>query len=119
MKSIKFFALAIGAIVLLPSVSLADNINGTNQEANLKSVTVGSGNVTVQDVQQRTINLQNSGTPCQTDTPCSTPFPTSGTSGSNVGGTSLKVNADTTTIGNQNVDIKKVIQEAINIQQAK
>jgi hypothetical protein len=101
MKSIKFFALAIGAIALLPSVSLAGNVSGTSQEANLSSTTFGCGNVTVQDVQQRTMNLQNSQHP-----------------GTNVNGTALKVNADTTTIGNNNVDVKKAVQEAISIQQA-
>lgn len=137
MKPIKFFALAIGAIALLPSVSLADNVSGNSQEANLSSTTVGSGNVTVQDVQQRIVNLQNAGTPCQTGTPCatpaptpeppcginpcvgSTPLPTPSTSGTNVGGTSLKVNANTTTVGYNNVDVKRAVQEAINIQQAK
>jgi hypothetical protein len=102
MKSIKFFALAIGAIALLPSISLADNVNGTSQEANLKSTTIGCGNVTVQDVQQRINGLQNSEQP-----------------GTNVSGTTQKVNADTITIGNFNTDIKKVIQEATSIQQAK
>jgi hypothetical protein len=102
MKFIKFFALAIGAIALLPSVSLADNVNATSQEANLNSTTFGCGNVTVQDVQQRTDSLQNSQHP-----------------GTNVNGTALKVNADTTTIGNLNVDVKKAVQEAINVQQSK
>jgi hypothetical protein len=101
MKSIKFFALAIGAIALLPSVSLADNVNVTSHEANLNSTTAGCGNVTVQDVQQRSASLQNSQHP-----------------GINVNGTALKVNADTTTIGHNNVDVKKAVQEAINIQQA-
>jgi hypothetical protein len=76
MKSIKFFALAIGAIALLPSVSLAGNVNATNQSANLNSTTFGSGNVTVQDVKQQAINLQNSVKPCKTGTPCTTPPPT-------------------------------------------
>jgi hypothetical protein len=76
MKSIKFFALAIGAIALLPSVSLADNVNATNQSANLNSTTFGSSNVTVQDVKQQAINLQNSIKGCKTGTPCATPDPT-------------------------------------------
>lgn len=77
MKSIKLFALAIGAIALLPSVSLADNVNATNQSANLNSTTYGSGNLTVQDVKQQAINLQNSiKNPCHTGTPCTTPDPT-------------------------------------------
>ncbi len=99
MKSIKFFALAIGAIALLPSVSLAGNVNGTSQEANLNSTTVGCGNVTVQDVQQRASSLQNSEQP-----------------GTNVNGIAQKANADTTTIGNFNTDVKKAVQEAINSQ---
>lgn len=75
MKSIKFFALAIGAIALLPSVSLADNVNATSQSANLNSTTFGSGNITVQDVKQQAINLQNSIKGCKTGTPCTTPIP--------------------------------------------
>jgi hypothetical protein len=76
MKSIKFFALAIGAIALLPSVSLADNVNVTNQSANLNSTTLGSHNLTVQEVKQQALNLQNSLNPCKAGTPCATPIPT-------------------------------------------
>jgi hypothetical protein len=58
--------------------------------------------VTIQDVKQSTIDLQSSGVP-----------------GANVSGTALKVTADTTTIGNSNIDVKKAIQEALNGQQTK
>jgi ABC-type glycerol-3-phosphate transport system substrate-binding protein len=97
MKSTKLFAVALGAIALFPAASFAENVKGTSQEANIKTTTVGSGNVNVQEVLQRSIDFQNANTP-----------------GSNINGTEHKVNIDATTVGHGNVDVKKVIQEAIN-----
>jgi hypothetical protein len=101
MNSIKFIALAIGAVALFPAVSFAQNVSGTTQEMNLNSATVGTGNVTVQDIKQSSLNLQGAGYPS-----------------TNVQGTAQKVNADTTTIGHGNVDVKKAVQDALNGQQA-
>jgi hypothetical protein len=102
MKSTKFFALALGAIALFPAASFAQNVNATSQEATLKSTTLGTGNVTVQDTVQRSIDLQRSKG-----------------YGANVRGTSQKIEADTTTIGHDNIDVKKAVQEALSGQKAK
>ncbi len=102
MKSLKVLALVVGSIALLPTVSFADNVSGKSQEANLSSVTVGHGNLTVTDTKQSIIDLQQSGH-----------------LGTNVGGTAQKITGSSATVGIGNVDIKKAMQEATNAQQAK
>jgi hypothetical protein len=99
MKSIKIFALALGTIALLPTVSLANSVGSTNQEVNIRSTTVGRGNVVVSDVNQSSIHVQRSSDPDD-----------------NLTGTNQRVDVDTTTIGIGNIDIKKIIQSAINDQ---
>jgi hypothetical protein len=102
MNSAKIFASIVTAIALFPSASWANNISGSDQEANLNSTIVGNGNTVVTETQQKNINLQKSGF-----------------FGTNVAGTSQRVNANTLIVGDGNIDIKKAVQTAINGQKTK
>ncbi len=103
MKSSKVLALIVSAIALFPSASFAgENVTGNSQESNLNTTTIGEGNVSVTETNQKILNLQKAKK-----------------KGANVGGTSQKVNADTTTVGDHNVDVKGATQKAINVQKAK
>lgn len=102
MNSAKIFASIVTAIALFPSASWANNISGSDQEANLNSTIVGNGNTVVTETQQKNINLQKSGF-----------------FGTNAAGTSQRVNANTLIVGDGNIDIKKAVQTAINGQKTK
>jgi hypothetical protein len=97
-KASTFIAIAIAASA---TASLADNVSGKTQEANLSTTTVGHGNVTVTDTKQQILDIQKAGR------------------GTNVSGAAQKINTDSTTLGTNNVDIKKVVQEAIGGQVTK
>lgn len=102
MNSAKIFASIITLVALFPSASWANNISGTEQEANLNSTIVGNGNTVVTETQQNNIGLHKSGK-----------------FGTNVGGTSQKINANTLIVGDGNIDIKNAVQNVINGQKTK
>lgn len=102
MNSAKIFSTIVTLVALFPSASWANNISGSDQEANLNSTIVGNGNTVVTETQQKNIGFQKSGF-----------------FGTNVGGTSQKVNANTLIVGDGNIDIKKAVQSAINGQKTK
>jgi hypothetical protein len=102
MNSAKIFATIVAAIALFPAASWADNVSGNTQSADLNSTTMGTGNVSVTDIQQKIIDLQKSGK-----------------SGVNVSGTSQHVTGTTTTLGDHNIDIKNAVQEAMTGQKTK
>lgn len=102
MNSAKIFASIVTLVALFPSASWADNVSGSNQEANLDSTIVGNGNTIVTEIQQKNISLQKSGH-----------------FGTNVGGSSQKINASTLVVGDGNIDIKKAVQNVLNGQKAK
>ena len=102
MNSAKIFSTIVTLVALFPSASWANNISGSDQEANLNSTIVGNGNTVVTETQQKNINLQKSGF-----------------FGTNVAGTSQRVNANTLIVGDGNIDIKKAVQTAINGQKTK
>lgn len=100
MKYIKFFALAVGAIALLPSVCLADNISNNSQKFNLKSVTISNGRKNIRSIKQSNIYLQKRGG-----------------FGVNVSHTSVNNNADITNIIDTHIDVDRAIEKALNRQQ--
>jgi hypothetical protein len=102
MNSAKIFATIVTAIALFPAASWADNVSGNNQSATLDSTTLGNGNVTVADTNQKIVDLQKSRK-----------------SGVNVSGTSQHITGNTTTLGDHNIDIKNAVQKAITVQKAK
>ena len=102
MNSAKIFATIVTLVALFPSASWANNISGSNQEANLNSTIVGNGNTVVTETQQNNVGFQKSGR-----------------FGTNIGGTSQKINANTLIVGDGNIDIKKAVQSAINGQKTK
>jgi hypothetical protein len=102
MNSAKIFATIVTAIALFPAASWADNVSGNNQSATLDSTTLGNGNVTVAETNQKIVDLQKSRK-----------------SGVNVSGTSQHITGNTTTFGDHNIDIKNAVQKAITVQKAK
>jgi hypothetical protein len=102
MNSAKIFASIVTLVALFPSASFANNVSGSEQEANLNSTIVGNGNTVVTETQQKNIKLQKSGF-----------------FGTNVAGSSQKVNANTTILGDHNIDIKKAVQSIVNGQKTK
>jgi hypothetical protein len=100
MKSIKFFALAVGAIALLPSVCLADNISNNSQKVNLKSVTISNGRKNIRYIKQSNIYFQKRGG-----------------FGVNVGYTSVNNNPGTANIVDTYIDVDRAIEKALNRQQ--
>jgi hypothetical protein len=102
MNSAKIFASIVTLVALFPSASFANNVSGSEQEANLNSTIVGNGNTVVTETQQKSIKLQKSGF-----------------FGTNVAGSSQKVNANTTILGDHNIDIKKAVQSIVNGQKTK
>ena len=102
MNSAKIFATIVTAIALFPAASWADNVSGNTQSADLNSTTIGTGNVSVTETNQRILDLQKSRK-----------------SGVNVSGTSQQITGTTTTLGDYNIDIKKAVQDATTIQKAK
>ncbi len=102
MNSAKIFATIVTAIALFPTASWADNVSGNTQSADLNSTTIGTGNVTVTETNQKILDLQKSRK-----------------SGVNVSGTNQHITGTTTTLGDHNIDIKNAVQKAITIQKAK
>jgi uncharacterized membrane protein len=102
MNSAKIFASIVTAIALFPAASWADNVSGNNQSATLDSTTIGTGNVSVMQTNQKIIDLQKSGY-----------------YGTNVTGNNQHVSGTTTTLGHGNVDIKEAAQTLINGQKTK
>jgi hypothetical protein len=102
MNSAKIFATIVTAIALFPAASWADNVSGNTQSTTLDSATIGTGNTTVAETNQKIVDAQKSGY-----------------FGTNVTGTSQHVNGSSTTIGDHNIDIKNAVQKAITIQKTK
>ena len=102
MNSAKIFATIVTAIALFPAASWADNVSGNVQSADLNSTTIGTGNVTVTETNQRILDLQKSRK-----------------SGVNVSGTTQHITGTSTTLGDHNINIQRAIQDATNIQKAK
>jgi hypothetical protein len=99
MKSIKILGLIITAIALFPAASFADNINYSNQETNLNSQVFGHGNVEVTDTYQSIYQRQKSGY-----------------RGINTSTSYQKINSVTTTVGDDNINLKKSIQRSLDRQ---
>ena len=102
MNSAKIFATIVTAIALFPAASWADNVSGNTQSADLNSTTIGTGNVTVAETNQKILDFQKSRK-----------------SGVNVSGTNQHITGTTTTLGDHNIDIKNAVQKAITVQKAK
>jgi hypothetical protein len=102
MNSAKIFATIVTAIALFPAASWADNVSGSNQSTVLESQTLGDGNTTVMQTNQKIIDAQKAGY-----------------FGTNVSGTDQRITGSTTTVGNHNLDVKDAAQKAINFQKTK
>ena len=102
MNSAKIFATIVTAIALFPAASWADNVSGNTQSVDLNSTTIGTGNVTVTETNQKILDLQKSGK-----------------FGTNVSGTNQHITGTTTTLGDHNIDIKNAVQKAITGQKTK
>jgi hypothetical protein len=102
MNSAKIFATIVTAIALFPAASWADNVSGNTQSTVLESQTLGDGNTTIMQTNQKIIDAQKAGY-----------------FGTNVSGTDQRVTGSTTTVGNHNLDVKDAAQKAINFQKTK
>jgi hypothetical protein len=102
MNSAKIFASIVTAIALFPAASWADNVSGNNQEAVLGSTTIGTGNVSVMQTNQKIIDAQKAGY-----------------FGTNVTGNNQSITGSTTTLGDHNVAVQEATQKIINGQKTK
>jgi hypothetical protein len=102
MNSAKIFATIVTAIALFPTASWADNVSGNTQSTVLESQTLGDGNTTIMQTNQKIIDAQKAGY-----------------FGTNVSGTDQRITGSTTTVGNHNLDVKDAAQKAINFQKTK
>ncbi len=102
MNSAKIFATIVTAIALFPAASWADNVSGNTQSADLNSTTIGTGNITTTETNQRILDLQKSRK-----------------SGVNVSGTTQQITGTATTLGDHNISIQRAIQDATSLQKAK
>lgn len=96
MKSIGILAVALGSCLLLPTASFADNISENTQSVMQSSTIVGSGNLVITDTQQSSIGIQQSRRHSD-----------------NRAVNSQRINAKTIVVGDRNIDVKRIVQEAL------